>query len=102
MRELRELEGRAETLAGSFNTQDVANTLWAVRVGDDEGAGGAGRVAGGHVQCAGRGKHAVGVCDDEAGARGGDDEDAGGAGGGAGGHVQCAGRGKHEIGRAHV
>jgi hypothetical protein len=28
----------------------------------------------GHVQGAGRGQHAVGVCDDGAGARGGDDE----------------------------
>jgi len=26
---MRELEGRAEALAGTFNTQDVANTLWA-------------------------------------------------------------------------
>jgi len=67
---------------------------------------GAGRGAGGHVQRAERGKHAVGVCDDEAGARGWTDEGAGGAGGGAGGHVQCAerckqvqhaGGGKHAV-----
>jgi hypothetical protein len=25
---MRDLEGRAEALAGTFNTQDVANTLW--------------------------------------------------------------------------
>jgi hypothetical protein len=25
---MRELEGLAETLAGSFKTQDLANTLW--------------------------------------------------------------------------
>ena len=54
--------------------------------------------AGGHVQRAERGKHAVGVCDDGAGARGGDDEGAGGAGGGAGGHVQRAGCGKLVVG----
>jgi len=41
--------------------------------GDDEGTGGAGGGAGGHVQGAGRGQHAVGVCDDGAGARGGAD-----------------------------
>jgi hypothetical protein len=35
----------------------------------------------------GRGKHAVGVCDDGAGARDGDDEGTGGAGGGGGGQA---------------
>jgi hypothetical protein len=29
---MRELEGRAEALAGTFNAQDVANTLWAACV----------------------------------------------------------------------
>jgi hypothetical protein len=29
---MRELEGRAEVLAGTFNAQDVANTLWAACV----------------------------------------------------------------------
>ena len=44
MRELRELEGRAETLAGTFNTQDVANTLWAyATMGREPGAGMRGR-----------------------------------------------------------
>jgi len=48
------------------------------------GAGEAGRCVGGHVQLAGRGKHAVGICDDgvgicddRAGARGGCDAGAG-------------------------
>jgi hypothetical protein len=54
--------------------------------------------AGGHVKRAGSGKHAVGVCDDGARARGGGDTSAGGAGGGADGHVQCAERGKHAVG----
>ena len=56
------------------------------------------RGVGGHVQLAGRGKHAVGVCDDGEGARGRDDEGAGGAGGGGGGHVQRAGGGKLAVG----
>jgi hypothetical protein len=47
---------------------------------------------------AGGGKHAVGVIDDGAGARGWADERAGGAGGGVGGHVQGAGSGKHAVG----
>ena len=29
---MRELEGRAEAVAGSFNAQDLANTLWAAWV----------------------------------------------------------------------
>ena len=29
---IRELEGRAEALAGTFKAQEVANTLWAVCV----------------------------------------------------------------------
>ena len=29
---MRELEGRAEALAGTFNTQEVTNTLWAACV----------------------------------------------------------------------
>ena len=40
--------------------------------------------AGGHVQGAVRGKHAVGVCNDGAGSQGGTDEGAGGADGSAG------------------
>jgi hypothetical protein len=28
---MRKREGRTEALAGSFNTQDVANTLWSLR-----------------------------------------------------------------------
>jgi hypothetical protein len=42
-----------------------------------ERAGGAGGGAGGHVQRAASGKHAAGVCDDGAGARGGLDEGTG-------------------------
>ena len=37
---MRELEGRAEALAGLFNAQDVANTLWAyATMGREPGAG---------------------------------------------------------------
>jgi hypothetical protein len=37
---MRELEGRAEALAGKLNSQDVANTLWAyVTMGREPGAG---------------------------------------------------------------
>jgi hypothetical protein len=37
---MRELEGRAEALAGTFNAQDVANTLWAyATMGREPGAG---------------------------------------------------------------
>jgi len=50
------------------------------------------------LQEAARGKHAVGVCDDGAGARGRGDAGAGGAGGGSGGHVQRTARGKHAVG----
>jgi len=49
-----------------------------------------------------RGKHAVGVCDDGAGARGRSDASAGGAGGGGGGHVQRAACGKHAVGSVRV
>jgi hypothetical protein len=45
----------------------------------------------------GGGQHAVGVCEDGAGARGGDDAGAGGAGGGGGGHVEGAGGGNHAV-----
>jgi hypothetical protein len=77
------LEGRAEALAGTFNAQDVANTLWAYATMMREPGAGLMSVrelegAGGHVQRAGRGKHAVGVCDDGAEAWGGLDEGAGG------------------------
>jgi hypothetical protein len=76
------LERRAEALAGTFKAKCVANMLWAyatmglepgagARGGTDEGAGGAVGGGGGHLQRAGSGKHAVGVCDDCAGARGG-------------------------------
>jgi hypothetical protein len=68
------------------------------RGGIDEGAGGAGGSAGGHVKRAESVQHAVGVCDNEAGARGGIDEGAGGAGGGAGGLVQRAVCGQHAVG----
>ena len=96
---MRGLERRAEALAGTFNEQDLANALWAYAT---MGAGGAGGGAGGHVQRAGRGKHAVGVCDDGAGARGRGDAGAGGAGGGAGGHVQRSGRCKRALGSVRV
>jgi hypothetical protein len=103
------IEGRAEALAGTFKAQGVANMLWAyatmgraARGGTDAGAGGAGGGAGGHLQGAKRGKHAVGVCDDEAGARGGTDEGAGGTGGGAGGHRQRAGCDKPAVVGARV
>ena len=37
---MRELEGRAEALSGTFNTQGVANTLWAyATMGRKPGAG---------------------------------------------------------------
>ena len=37
---MRVLEGRAEALAGTFNAQDVANTLWAyATMGREPGAG---------------------------------------------------------------
>ena len=37
---MRELEGLAEAVAGTFNTQDVANTLWAyATMGREPGAG---------------------------------------------------------------
>ena len=37
---MRELEGRAEALAGTFIAQDVANTLWAyATMGREPGAG---------------------------------------------------------------
>jgi hypothetical protein len=52
----------------------------------------------GHFQRLERGQHAVGVCDDGAGARGRGDAGVGGAGGGAGGHIQRAERGKHAVG----
>ena len=57
----------------------------------------------GHVQGAGVGQHAVGLCDDGASsqARGGDDEGAGGADGGDVGHAQRVGRGKHAVGALH-
>ena len=53
---MRELEGRAEALAGTFNAQDVANTLWAYATmgrgpgepttnGRDSNADGAGKPA---------------------------------------------------------
>ena len=36
---MRELEGLAEAVAGTFNTQDVANTLWAyATIGREPGA----------------------------------------------------------------
>ena len=47
---MKELQQQAEALAGTFNAQNLANTLWAY--GDDEGAGGEGGGAGGHVQSA--------------------------------------------------
>ncbi len=60
-------------MAGTFNTQEVANTLWAnATMGRDPGEGlmrdleGRGG-GGGHVQRAGCGKHAVGICEDGAG-----------------------------------
>jgi hypothetical protein len=37
---MRGLEGREEELAGTFNAQDVANTLWAfAKMGREPGAG---------------------------------------------------------------
>jgi hypothetical protein len=37
---MRGLEGRAEALAGTFNAQEVANTLWAyATMGREPGAG---------------------------------------------------------------
>ncbi len=37
---MRELEGQAEALAGTFTTQNVANTLWAyATMGREPGAG---------------------------------------------------------------
>ena len=70
----------------------MANTLWAyATMGREPGAGvmrgleGRAEAVAGTLQCAGRGQHAVGVCDDGAGARGGGDAGAGGAGGGGGG-----------------
>ena len=83
---MSELEGRAEALAGTFNAQGVANTLCAyATMGREPGAGlmreQEGRAEDGHVECAERCKHAVGVCDDGAGAWGGVDAGAGGAGG---------------------
>jgi len=44
-----------------------------------------------------RGKHALGVCGDGAGAQGGADEGAGGAGGSGGGDVERTGRSKHAV-----
>jgi len=59
---VQKLEGRAEALAGTFNVQNVANTLWAyATMGREPGAGvmrgldGAGGGAGGHVHRAGSG-----------------------------------------------
>jgi hypothetical protein len=81
---MRVMEGRAEALAGTFNEQGVVNTLWAyATMGRSPGAGvmrmlEGGGGAGGHVQGAGSGKHAVGVCEDRVGARGGGDAGTGG------------------------
>jgi hypothetical protein len=86
---------------GHVQGAGVANTLWAyAKMGREPGAGVMRELegAGGHVERAGGGKHAVGVCDDGAGARGGLDEGAGGAGGGTGRHIQSAGGGKHAVG----
>jgi hypothetical protein len=65
---MRELEGRAEALAGTFNAQNVSSTLWAYATmrrepgkGVIKSAGGAGGGAGGHVQRTGSGKHATGL-----------------------------------------
>ena len=74
---IHELEGRAEALADTFNAQEEATKLWAyAKMGwkgspgrDDEGAGGASGGGGGLVRGAGGSEHAVGVCDDRAGAR---------------------------------
>jgi len=99
----RDLEGRTETVAGTLNTQNVANTLWAyAMIGREPGAGlmrelGEDGCGCGHVELAGRGQHAVGVCDDGARDQGGLDEGAGGAGGGGGGHVERAGCVKHAV-----
>jgi hypothetical protein len=101
---MRGLEGQAEALAGTFKAQAVANTLRAFATMALEPGEGLMRELEGraealrHVHGAERGKHAVGVCDDGAGARGGADAGAGGAGGGGGGHVRCAGGGKHAVG----
>jgi hypothetical protein len=64
----RKLEGRAEALAGLFNAQGVANTLWSyATMGRAPGTGvmrelegRAEAVAGYNVPRAGRGKHAMG------------------------------------------
>jgi hypothetical protein len=113
---MRELEGRTEALAGTFNAQEVANTLWAyARMGREPGAavfravkGRAEAVLDGRAEAeactftaqavANSGKHAVSVCDGGADARGRSDEGNGGAAGGAGGLVQRAERGKHAVG----
>ena len=52
----------------------------------------------GNVKRVEPGKHAAGVRDDGAGARGRNNAGAGGAGRGACGHVQCAKSGKHAVG----
>jgi len=78
-RVLEALEQQATATASTFIAQDVGG-------GD-----------GGHVQRAERGKPAVGVCNDAAGARGGAEASAGGAGGGDCGHFRSAARGKHAV-----
>jgi hypothetical protein len=101
-RTLQALEAMALRMIDAFEAQAVANLLHIIAktrysprdqslVPQLEGRAGT-------FQGAGSGKHAVGVCDDGAGARGRGDARAGGAGGGAGGHVHRAGSGKHAVG----
>ena len=61
---MRDLEGWEESVAGTFNAQEVANTLCSyATMGREPGAGmmkaleGAGRGVVGRIQHAGRGKH---------------------------------------------
>ena len=65
------LEGRADALAGTFNAQEVANTLWAYATMGREPGAAVMRVLDGRAEAlAGTfnaqevTKHAVGVCDD--------------------------------------
>jgi hypothetical protein len=95
-----------EARAGEYNSQIVANTLWALAtMGTKPGAeavdGAAGAAGGGDirgVQLVGYCKHAVGVCDDGGKAGGAADGAAGAAGGGGIRGIQLAAWCKHAVG----
>ena len=90
-----------EALAGTFNAQNVSNTLWAYATMRQEPGKGVMRVLEGRAEALAGTFNAQGVVNTLwAGSRGGTGEGAGGAGGRSGGHVQDSGSGKHAVGVA--